>query len=730
MQTETFDTVLGGKEFSASFTDLAEQTNGSLLVKSGDTVVLVTAVLGKKDRTDIDFLPLSVEFEEKFYAAGQILGSRFLRREGKPSDEAVLSGRVIDRTIRPLFPMLFRRDVQVVVTVLSIGEDDPDVLGVNAASLVLASSDIPWGGPVSAVRVGKKKNEATFVINPSYEFRTSPDLELDVLVCGMNNTVTMVEVGASEVSEATLVEALACGLEQIKEIQQFQERVIAARGKEKVPFSPPATPPFVADLFSTYSVRFEEAVFSGVPGTTALSALKSEFLGQVAERTPEAVRDADRFFESAVAVSMRRGAIERKARADGRAPDEVRPLFAQAGGISSMLHGSGIFYRGGTHIFSALTLGGPEDSQIIDSIEGVESKKRFMHHYNFPPFSVGEVGKFGGMNRRMVGHGALAEKALLPVIPSQEVFPYTIRLVSEALASNGSTSMASVCAGTLALMDGGVPITRPVAGIAVGVMYENPKRYCLLTDIQGPEDHHGDMDFKVAGTDVGVTAIQLDVKVEGVPLPILAEALEKARRARLDILAVMKQAIPAPRPHVSPRAPAIVTLRIPVELIGYVIGGQGKNIKKIQEETGVESIVIEDDGRVFVTGTGDAPDRAASIIRDMTRVFTPGETLDVVVTRVVEFGAFARLNSRTEGLIHISEFAPFRVARADEVVSVGETVRASVKSVDHEGRVTLSIKAVDPEFASRKGVMPAPDTDTAITHGRRTRSRTKETPRE
>lgn len=729
MQQKTYESTLGGKAFSVTFTDLAEQANGSLLIKSGDTVVLLTVVAGKKDRTDIDFLPLSVEFEEKFYAAGQILGSRFLRREGKPSDEAVLSGRVIDRTIRPLFHPCYRRDVQVVVTVLSIGEDDPDVLGVNAASLALATSNIPWNGPVSAVRIGKKKNEDVFVVNPNYEFRTALDTELDVLVCGMDGVVTMVEVGAREVSEATLNAALAFGVRALEEMQTFQRQVVEKEGKQKMEFTPPETPAEIPALFGTYENQFESAVFSGVPGSAALASLKAEFLSEVSVLHPALTRDADRFFESRVEECMRRGAIEAGKRADGRGLDDIRPLFAQAGGVSSLLHGSGIFYRGGTHIFSALTLGGPDDSQIIDSIEGVESKKRFMHHYNFPPFSVGEVGKFGGMNRRMVGHGALAEKALAPVIPPQTTFPYTIRLVSEALASNGSTSMASVCAGSLALMDGGVPITRPVAGIAIGVMYDSPTRYAILTDIQGPEDHHGDMDFKIAGTEVGVTAIQLDVKVRGIPLSILTEALERAKTARLAILSVMRDALSAPRPDVHPRAPKIATLAIPVDMIGYVIGGQGKNVKKIQEETGVESIVIEDNGQVFITGKGDAPSHAERIIRDMTRVFVPGETVPATITKIVDFGAFARLNSRTEGLIHISEIAPFRIARTEDALSVGETVAVQIKSVDHEGRVNLSIKAIDPTFASRKGVVELGDDSAPMTHGRRKHA-TEEIPRE
>jgi len=706
MEERVFETTVGGKTLSATFTDLAEQANGSVLVRLGNTAVLATAVMGRKE-SDKDYVPLSVEYEERFYAAGQILGSRFIRREGRPSDSAVLSGRVVDRTIRPLFDGALRKDVQVVITVLSIDEDDPDVLGINAASIALATSDIPWGGPASAVRIGKRRGDDAFVSNPTYAFRDAPDTELDVLLCGKNGTITMIEVGAREVSEETLLGAFEYGTKEIEKIQAFQHMLIEHIRPHKQTLEKPDVPDAVKELFGTYAERFPGAVFSGAPGKGVMAVLKEEYLGAVSKQAPDAVKHADAYFESHVASLMRERAIQSGERVDGRALDEVRPLYAKAGGVSPILHGSGIFYRGGTHVFSALTLGGPEDSQIIDSIESAgDEKKRFMHHYNFPPFSVGEVGRFGGLNRRMVGHGALAEKALAPVIPSQETFPYTIRLVSEAFASNGSTSMGSVCASTLALMDGGVPITAPVAGIAMGVMYENETRYAVLTDIQGPEDHHGDMDFKVAGTKNGVTAIQLDVKVEGVPLSVLHKALEEAKAARLHILDVMHEAIAEPRAALNPRAPKIVSLTIPVDMIGMVIGGQGKNIKKIQEDTGVDGITIEDDGAVFITGKGDAPERAAEIIRETTRVFKPGETLEGEVTRIADFGAFVRLNSHTEGLVHISEIAPFRINTVSDALRVGERVTVSVKEANGDGKVSLSIKAIDPDFAVRKGLKP------------------------
>jgi len=718
MKEESYATEIGGKTLTATFTDLADQANGSVLLRLGDTTVLVTAVMGSKDRTDIDYFPLSVEYEEKFYAAGQILGSRFMRREGRPSDNAVLSGRVVDRTIRPLFDATLRKDVQVIVTVLSIDEDDPDVLAINAASIALLTSNIPWKGPVSAVRIGKKKDSDEFLINPTYKERTADDMELDLLLCGKNNTVTMIEVGSKEVSEELLLKAFTAGLAEIEKIQAFQKMLQEKLGKTKVDVPPKKYTEAVAEVFSRVQDDLESAVFSGAPGKDSMLALKERFIALVVEQDPDNKKLADDFFESKVESLMRSRAIEKGDRVDGRKADEVRPLFAKAGGISSVLHGSGVFYRGGTHVFSALTLGGPEDSQIIDSIERSDEKKRFMHHYNFPPYSVGETGRVGGMNRRMIGHGALAEKALEPVIPSKETFPYTIRLVSEALASNGSTSMASVCASTLALMDGGVPIKKPVAGIAMGVMYESPEKYRVLTDIQGPEDHHGDMDFKVAGTRDGVTAIQLDVKVEGVPVSVLAEALEQAKSARVQILDVMKDTIEKPREDISPRAPKIVSLTVPVDMIGMVIGPSGKNIKKIQEDTGVSDITIEDDGTVFVTGQGDAPENAANAIRAITRVFKAGDIIEGEVTRIMDFGAFVRLSPRTEGLVHISEFAPFRIASVKDAVTVGEVVKVIVKEIDEEGRVNLSIKKVDPEFASRKGLSPATDPKAQNHHGR------------
>lgn len=711
MQQKKFTRELGGKIVEATFSDLAEQANGSVMVRMGDTLVLVTTVIGKKDRNDIDYFPLSVEYEERFYAAGQILGSRFIRREGRPSDDAILSGRIVDRTIRPLFDARLRKDVQVVVTVLSIDQDDPDVLGVNAASLALATSDIPWGGPVSAVRIGKKKGSDAFIINPTYAERNADDAELDVLVCGKDGVITMIEVGAKQVPEDVIAQAFEVAMKEIEAVQAFQKEIIAAIGKAKQAIQSKERNPAIAELFKQFEAEFEGAVFTGKPGKESTKLFADKWSQAVKEALPAEEKAASDYLDERIETLIRDKAVNEKKRVDGRAMDQIRPLFAQAGGVSPVLHGSGIFYRGETHIFSALTLGGPDDSQIVDSIEGSgkEVKKRFMHHYNFPPFSTGETGRIGGTNRRMIGHGALAEKAIAAVIPPKDVFPYTIRLVSEAFSSNGSTSMGSVCASTLSLMDGGVPIEAPVAGIAMGVMYEGPTKYAVLTDIQGLEDHHGDMDFKVAGTSKGVTAIQLDVKLDGLPVSIFVEALASARTARMKILEVLTAAIAEPRKELSPRAPKIVSLTVPVDMIGLVIGPSGKNIRAIEEATGVDSIAIEDDGTIAITGKADGPERAAQIIRDMTRVYQAGDMIEGPVTRVMDFGAFVKLGGgKQEGLVHISEFAPFRIASVRDAVKEGEIVRAVIKEIDEQGRVNLSIKMVDPEFATRKGLQPAP----------------------
>lgn len=725
MQGKKFSLEVGGKEMTAEFNDWADQANGSVLLRYGNSAVLATVVMGRE--SDKDYFPLSVEYEEKFYAVGAILGSRFMRREGRPSDEAVLSGRIVDRTIRPLFPKGLKRDVQVIISVLSIEDYDTDILAVNAASLAIATSDIPWNGPVSAVRIGLEESldsardkEEELIINPTYGQRSEelpPRAKLDLTVSGKDGLVNMIEVNAREVSESILEATLARASQEIEKIQAWQKSIIADMGREKIAFTA-STPS--AEVVAAYEATITPklAALGGRLGKEDIGSLKSDWMAAAQETLPEErPQPLDAYFEQRIDNYVHELAIQEDKRVDGRALDEIRPLFAQAGGISPIIHGTGLFYRGQTHVLAALTLGGPGDAQILDTIEFQDVKKTFMLHYNFPPFSVGETGRVGGFNRRQVGHGALAEKSLRPVIPAKEQFPYTIRIVADCLASNGSTSMASVCAGTIALMDAGVPITRPVAGIAMGMMSApggsamggSAGVYKILTDIQGPEDHHGDMDFKVAGTSEGVTGVQMDVKVDGVPLAVLSQAFAQAKKARLQILEVIQKEISGPRAQISSRAPEIITLKVKPEQIGLVIGGGGKTINGIKDASGVEDISIEEDGSVFITGTGGTAGKAREMIEAVVKEYLPGETYEGEVTRLMDFGAFVRIGpgKDAEGLVHVSEVAPFRINKISDAVAVGEKVRVMIKEIDEKGRINLSIKMADPDFASRKGVQPS-----------------------
>ncbi|MCI5108691.1 MAG: polyribonucleotide nucleotidyltransferase [Candidatus Pacebacteria bacterium] len=696
MNKETFTLQVGEKELTAEFSDLVEQANGSVIVRLGDTAVLATAVMSKNANASVGYFPLTVDYEERFYAAGAILGSRFMRREGKPSDEATLSGRVVDRTIRPLFDQWIRNDIQVVITVLSLGEDDPDVLSIIAASLALGVSDIPWNGPVGAVRIGKNGDDG-FIVNPNYEFRKENNHTLDLLVCGKDGKINMIEVGSNEISEDTVTESIEKANEVISSIESWQKKIIKKIGKEKRKFPKPEIGKEAKNIFEEKIMpEMDSHVFSG-PGKSGISKLEEKWKELIPEEENTSL--CLEYFEEKLDEILHTEAIEKSRRADGRGMDEVRPLFAQAGGISKMLHGSGIFYRGGTHILSVITLGGPGDTQMIDTMEEQETQKRFMHHYNFPPYSTGETGRIGGTNRRMIGHGALAEKALRAIIPSKEIFPYTIRIVSESMASNGSTSMGSVCGSTLALLDAGVPIKAPVAGIASGLMMSGDK-YKVLTDIQGPEDHHGDMDFKVAGTRNGITAIQMDVKVLGVPIEILKEALEKAKDARFHILDCIEKEIEKPRDNTSPFAPEIRVVKIKPEQIGMVIGSGGKVINEIKDNTGTE-IDIDDDGTVFITGKNGSAKEAEKIIQNITKEYVVGEKAQGKVVKVLDFGAFVDLGNK-EGLVHISEFAPFRVEKTTDLVKEGDVLPVVVKEVDREGRLKLSVKEVDPKFFDSK----------------------------
>jgi len=695
---------------TAEFNDWADQASGSVLLRYGNSAVLATVVMGRE--SDKDYFPLSVEYEEKFYAAGAILGSRFMRREGRPSDEAVLSGRIVDRTIRPLFPKGLKRDVQVIITVLSLEDYDPDVLAVNAASLAIATSNIPWNGPVSAVRIGMEESRTDFLVNPTYKERDemgSPKATLDLLACGKDGLINMIEVGAQEVKEDVLNAGLKKASEEIEKIQAWQKKIIAEHGKVKATFTAPSDDHDALMPFFEEIIRPELNKKHGEMTKHDINDMKSLWMKNAVEKFKEThtPQRLDAFYEHTMDQYVHDLAIKEGKRVDGRAFDQIRPLFAQAGGISPVIHGAGLFYRGETHVLAALTLGGPGDAQLLDTIEYQDTKKTFMLHYNFPPFSVGETGRVGGMNRRMIGHGALAEKSVRMVLPGKDKFPYTIRIVSECLASNGSTSMATVCASTLALMDAGVPITKPVAGIAMGMMSDaKAGEYRVLTDIQGPEDHHGDMDFKVAGTRDGVTGVQMDVKVEGVPLEILAKAFEQAKKARLQILDVITNAIAEPRKDISVRAPKILTLKVKVDQIGLVIGPGGKTINGIRERTKADDITIEDDGTVFITGKNGAAEAAYKEIHDMTREIEIGERFEGPVVRLMDFGAFVQIAPGKDGLVHVSEMAPFRVDKVTDVVQVGDVVPVVLKEIDDKGRYNLSIKAADPDYASRKGVKP------------------------
>lgn len=700
MQKKEYSVEIGGKTLTAIFTDLAEQAHGSVMLKYGETIVLATACMSHDKQEGLGFFNLTVDYIEKFYAAGKILGSRFVRREGKASEEAILASRVIDRTLRPLFDQSIRHAVQIIVTVLSVDENDPTILAVNAASLALAVSNIPWGGPVGCVRIGKY-DDNNLKINPAQNLRLDEDAEykFDLTVCGKGGHINMIEASARQTKEEEIEEALKVASEEITKLENFQKKIVSEIGKEKRVIEKEIASPESVALFNEKILpKMEDALFAGA-GKAKIDALHTEWNNLVHEKFPDREDFAveDNLFDDTENEILHKKAINENKRADGRAMDELRDLYAQAGGLSSQLHGSGIFYRGGTHVLSVLTLGGPEERNLVDGLQ-LKIEKRFMHHYNFPPYSGGEVGRAGFTNRREIGHGALAEKALAMVLPSKTEFPYTMRIVSESMASNGSTSQASICASSLALMDGGVPIKAPVAGIAMGLMHETDEKYKILTDIQGPEDHHGDMDFKVAGTREGVTAIQLDVKVEGVPIKILGEAMRQSKVARVAILDRLEKEIAKPRENISAKAPKILIIKIDPEKIGLVIGGGGKTIKEIKEKTGAE-ITIEDDGTVFLTGKDGSAEKAKMIVEEMTHEFKVGEVLKGEVVKIADFGVFVSLNPFTDGMVHVSEIAPFRVERISDIIKEGMIVPVKVISIDAErSRIGLSIKGADKDF--------------------------------
>lgn len=701
MKTQEFSTEIGGKKVTATFSDLADQANSSVILKMGETAVLATAVMGKMERNDIGYFPLTVDYEEKFYAAGLVLGGRFIKREGRPSEEAILAGRAVDRTIRPLFDHTMRREIQVVITILSIDEEhDPDVLSIVAASLALATSDIPWNGPVGAVRIGLSQ-EGNILVNPTYKEREGGTL--DMIVCGKNNNINMIEAGGKEIPEDAMKDVLKTAAKHIQEFEAFQADIVKKIGKEKIPYEAPEIPKEVTSFFEEIIGKeiLTKKIFEEPDTKKALAEVQKILSEKIEEGGLEIDKDMlSRYIDELVDEIIHDQALANERRADGRGFDELRNIFTQAGGISENLHGVGIFFRGGTHVLGILTLGGPQDSQYIEGME-IRERKYFMHHYNFPPFSVGETGRMGGFNRRAVGHGALAEKALAAVVPHHDEFPYTIRLVSESMASNGSTSMGSVCAGSLALADGGVPIKSHVAGIAMGLVMKGDT-YKVLTDIQGPEDHHGDMDFKVAGTRNGITAIQMDVKIDGIPTPILIEALEKAKNARYQILDAMEKELKGPRESVKESAPVIDKVVLEEDKIGLVIGPGGKTIRKISEDTNT-TVEINEDGVAYISGKKEGVKSAKAYIESLTKTYKEGDTAHGKVVKIFDFGAIVELGPNQEGLVHISELAPHRVENVTDVVCPGEIVPVTVTGVDERGRIKLSIVKDNPNFAKERG---------------------------
>lgn len=693
---------IAGRDLTIETGLLAQQANGSVRVRYGDTVVLATATMSKGPSNISGYFPLMVDYEERFYAAGKIKGSRFIKREGKPTDEAVLTGRLVDRTIRPLFDMRMRNDVQVVVTVLSIDqENDPDIVSIIAASAALHLSDIPWGGPVAAIRVGM--NGSDFLLNPVKAERV--ESVLDLTISGTASKINMVEAGALEVPEERIIEAFSFGLGTIQKIAGFIDDIRKEAGKEK---SEPAkiswSQGFEDDIRALlFQGNYEEALFwEGAKKTKyeKLAELKQQVM-KYAQQADESMathpRESAEYIMDTVSDELvHSNILEKGIRPDRRELGQIRPIECRAA-VLPRTHGSGLFTRGETQVLSVATLAAPGQEQLIDTMEETDVKKRYMHHYNFPPFSVGEVRPMRGPGRREIGHGALAERAIEPLMPSKEDFPYTVRVVSEVLSSNGSSSMASVCGSTLALMDAGVPMKKPASGIAMGIIIGKEGKFTVLTDIQGLEDHFGDMDFKIAGTRDGVTALQMDVKVDGIDTEMLAAVLRQSHGNRMDILDKIVAVISAPRSELSPYAPRIITLRINPDKIRDVIGPGGKVINEIIDETGV-SIDIEDDGMVFITSVDEiSAKKAEEWIRNLTREVKPGELFHARVTRIMNFGAFAEVLPNQEGLIHISELANRRVDKVEDVVKVGDVIPVKVKEIDRQGRINLSMKDVEPK---------------------------------
>ncbi|SFM31418.1 polyribonucleotide nucleotidyltransferase [Gracilibacillus orientalis] len=690
-EKKVFSTEIAGQPFRVEIGELAKQANGACMVHYGDTAVLATATASKEPK-DLPFFPLTVNYEERLYAVGKIPGG-FIKREGRPSEKAVLTSRLIDRPIRPLFPDGFRNEVQVISTVMSVDQNLPsEIAAMIGSSIALSVSDIPFAGPIAGVVVGRVDEK--FVINPTLDEREKSDI--DLTVAGTKDAVNMVEAGADEVPEEIMLEAIMFGHEEIKRLIAFQEQIIEALQVEKTDiklFEPNDS--IVEEVEKKAKDRLVKAiqVQEKHAREVAIDQVKTEIKAEYEEAEAEAdtLKQVAAVLDKIVKEEVRRLITKEKIRPDGRKIDEIRSLSSRIG-VLPRTHGSGLFTRGQTQALSVCTLGALGDVQILDGLDAEESK-RFMHHYNFPSFSVGETGPIRGPGRREIGHGALGERALEKVIPDEKEFPYTIRLVSEVLESNGSTSQASICASTLAMMDSGVPIKAPVAGIAMGLV-KTGEDYSILSDIQGMEDFLGDMDFKVAGTEKGVTALQMDIKIEGLSREILDEALSQAKIGRMHILSHMLETIQEPKNELSDYAPKILTMDIKPDKIRDVIGPSGKQINQIIEETGVK-IDIEQDGHVFISSTNtEMNKKAQKVIEDIVREVEVGQMYLGTVKRIEKFGAFVELFKGKEGLVHISELAEERIGKVEDVVSIGDQIMVKVKEIDRQGRVNLSRKAV------------------------------------
>lgn len=694
---KVFSTEIAGNKFSVEVGELAKQANGACMIQYGDTSVLAT-VTASKEPKDLPFFPLTVNYEERLYAVGKIPGG-FIKREGRPSEKAILSSRLIDRPIRPLFPDGFRNEVQVISTVMSVDQDcSSEIAAMIGTSIALCISDIPFLEPIAGVHVGRVDGE--FIINPTTDQQEKSDL--DLTVAGTKDAINMVEAGAKEVSEDVMLDAIMFGHEEVKRLVEFQEEIIKAHGLEK---NEPVLIEEDEEIANNIEAEAKEKLLAAIQvkekhaREKAIEEVKEEVFASYEEDEEDTLKQVKLILDRLIKEEVRRLITADKVRPDGREVDEIRPLSSRIG-ILPRTHGSGLFTRGQTQALSVCTLGALGDVQILDGLD-LEESKRFMHHYNFPHFSVGETGPIRGPGRREIGHGALGERALEPIIPSENDFPYTIRLVSEVLESNGSSSQASICGSTLALMDAGVPIKAPVAGIAMGLV-KSGENYSILSDIQGMEDALGDMDFKVAGTAEGITALQMDIKIDGLSKDILKEAMSQAKKGRMHILESMLHTINEPKSELSPFAPKILTMKINPDKIRDVIGPSGKQINKIIDETGVK-IDIEQDGNVYISSTeSEMNDKAKQIIEDLVREVEVGEIYLGTVKRIEKFGAFVELFKGKDGLVHISQLAEERVNKVEDVVSIGDKIMVKVKEIDNQGRVNLSRKAVLKEEKAKE----------------------------